>query len=115
MELLNYSPLEGRKFQFMGWVVGFSLCEAPTSIGYDFICTILMGLIEDSPQARPTSISMEVKRTGEICIGKDRCSGAQSLEVVKGLLAPVTLPDDSLFTGQHSHLRSTQAGFRLLV
>ena len=81
----------------MDWVMGFSLCQAPTSVGYDCICTILVGLIEDSPQARPTSISMELKRMGEICIGKNRCGGAQSLQVVKGLLAPVTTPDGSLF------------------
>ena len=34
---------------------------------------------------------------GEIHIGKDRCSGAQSPQVIKGLLAPVTPPDGSLF------------------
>ena len=75
MELLHYSPLKGEKFQFMGWVMGFSLCQALTSIGCDCICTILVGLVEDGPQTRPTGISMELKRLGEIPIGKDRHSG----------------------------------------
>ena len=57
MEFLNYSPFKGEKFQFMGQVVGFCLCQAPTSIGYDCIHTILMALIEE----RPTSIGVELK------------------------------------------------------
>ena len=81
----------------MGWVMGFSLCQAPTSIGYGCIHTILTGLIEDSPQSRATGIGMELKRTSEICIGKDRCDVAQSFQVIKGLLAPVAPPDGSLF------------------
>ena len=97
MEHLDYSSLKGGKFQFIGWVMGFSLCQAPTSVGYACIHTILIGLVEESPQARPTSISMELKRPGEICIGKDRCSGAQSFQVIKGLLEPFAPPDGSLF------------------
>ena len=61
MELLNYSPFQGKKFQLIGQVVGFSLCQASTSIGYHCIHTILMGLIENSAQARSTSISIELK------------------------------------------------------
>ena len=76
MELLTYSPLKGEKFQFMGWVMGFCLCQAPINVGYDCIHTILVGLVEDCPQVRPTSIGMELKRLGEIHIGKDRCAGA---------------------------------------
>ena len=34
---------------------------------------------------------------GEICIGKDRCSGAQSFQVVKGPFVPDVPPDGSLF------------------
>ena len=78
MKLFNSSPLEGEKFQFVGGVMGFGLCQAPTSIGYDCICTILMGLVEDSSQARPISISVELKRLGEIHIGKDRHGDTQS-------------------------------------
>ena len=74
MELLNYSPLKGEKFQFMDRVMGFSLCHAPTSIGYDCIHTILVGLVEDCPQARPISISMELKRLGKISIGVTFCN-----------------------------------------
>ena len=56
-----------------------------------------MDLIEDSPQARPKSISVELKRMGKICVGKDRHGGAQSFQVIKGLLVPVAPPDSSLF------------------
>ena len=97
MELLNYSPLKGEKFQFMSRLMGFGICQAPTSIGYDCIHTMLRGLVEDSPQARPTSIGIELKSLCEICIGKDRCSGAQSFQVIKGMLAPVVPSDGGLF------------------
>ena len=97
MELLNYSPLKGKKFQFMGQIMGFGLCQAQTSVGYDCIHAILVGLIEDGPQARPTIIGVELKRPCEICIGKDRCGVAQSFQVIKGLLAPVTPPGGGLF------------------
>ena len=97
MELFNYSPLKVRKFQLMGRVMGFGLCQAPTGIGYHCIHTILVGLVEEGPQARPTGIGMELERPGEICIGKNRCSGAQSFQVIKGLLALVVPPDGGLF------------------
>ena len=77
MKHFDYSPHEGKKFQFLGRVMGFSLCQAPTSIGYDCISTILTGLVENSSQARPTSISMELERMGKVHVGKDRCGGTQ--------------------------------------
>ena len=52
MKFLNYSPFEGREFQFMGRVVGFHLCQISTS----YSC-----LVEHSLQARPAGISMELK------------------------------------------------------
>ena len=113
MEFLNCGPLMGEKFQFMGWVVGCGLGPAPTSLGYACIHTILMGLIEDSPQARPKSIGMELKRTGEICIGKDRGGGAQSFQVIRGLLTPVA-PHDGSLSYQHSDPRLTHAGLGYL-
>ena len=97
MELLNYNPPKGKKFQFTGGVMGFSLCQAPTRIGYDCIHSILMGLVEDIPQARPTSIGIELKMPGEICVGKDRHHGAQSFHVIKGQLAPVIPLDGDIF------------------
>ena len=40
---------------------------------------------------------MELEKSGEICIGKDRHGGAQSLQVIEGLL-PFTVPlNGSLF------------------
>ena len=59
---LDHDTLKGRKLQLMARVVGFSLCEVPTGAGYDSISTIIMSLIEDSPQTRPTSIGMQFKR-----------------------------------------------------
>ena len=60
MQFFNYSPLKGMKFQFMDQVMGFGHWQVPTSIDYDCICTILVGLVEDGPQARPTGIGMEL-------------------------------------------------------
>ena len=79
MELSNYLPLEGEKFQLVCWVVGLSLAQAPTGIGYNSICAILMGLMENSSQTRSTGISVELERLGEIHIGKNRCGGAHYL------------------------------------
>ena len=97
MEHLNYSPLKSKNFQFMGRVMGFGLCQAPTSIGSDCIHTILAGLVEDDPRPDTTSVSMELKRPGEIHIDKDRHGGAQFFQVIKGLLRPVLPPDGGLF------------------
>ena len=73
------------------------LCQTPTGIGNVSIHTIIMSLIEDSPsQARPTSISMEFQRSGEIDIGKNSCCGAQVLQVFKWLLTAVA-PCDNRF------------------
>ena len=78
MKFLYYSPLGGEKFHFMGRVVRFDLGQIPTGIGDASIHTIIMSLVEDSPQARPASISMELKWPGEICIGKNMCCGAKA-------------------------------------
>ena len=86
MEFLNHGPLEGEKFQVMGRIMGFGLFQTLTGIGNDSICTINMSLVEDRPQARPTSISMEFKRFGEIGISKNR--------FIKGPLTPVILHDN---------------------
>ena len=96
MEFLDHNPFEGEKLQFVGVVMRFSLCQTPTSVGDDSIHTIIMSLIEDSPQVRPTSIGIEFKRSGEISISKNRCCGAQALQVIKGLLTSV-IPHDSHF------------------
>ena len=100
MEFLDHSPLEGEKLQFVGGVVRFSLCQTPIGIGNDGISTIIMSLVEDSPQARPTSVSMEFKRSGEIGRGKNRCCGAQMLQIIRELLTPV-IPHDSHFLLVH--------------
>ena len=49
MKILNYSPLKDEKLQFIGGVVGLSLCQTPTGRGDDGICSIITSLVEDSP------------------------------------------------------------------
>ena len=97
MEFFNYCQLEGEKLQLVCWVVGFSLAQAPPGIGYYSICAILAGLVENSSQTRPTGISMELERSGEIHLGKNRHGGAQSFQVIKGLLAPAIPLNGCLF------------------
>ena len=87
MESLDYHPLEGEKLQLVCWVVGLNLAQAPTGIGYYSICGILVGLVENNTEARSTGISVELERSGEICIGKNRHGCTQSFQVIKGLLA----------------------------
>ena len=77
--------------------MGLSLAQAPTCIGYYSVYAILMALVENSSQTRPTGISVELERSGEICVGKNRCSGTQSLQVIKGLLAHAVPLNGSLF------------------
>ena len=89
MEFLDHSQFEGDKFQLVSREMTFSLHQAPNGVGDDSIITIIMHLVEDTPQAWPTSAAMEFRRPGEICIGKDRHCGAQALQVIKGPLTPV--------------------------
>ena len=97
MEFLDHGPCKGKKLQFVGGVMTFMLCSTPTSVGVDDIHTIIRILIEDSLQASSISISMEFERSGEIDIGKNRCCGAQALQVIKGLLTPVIPCNSHLF------------------
>ena len=48
MEFLNHCPLEGKKLKLVSWVVGLSLAQASTGIGYDSFGAILPGLLEDN-------------------------------------------------------------------
>ena len=96
MGFLDHCSFEGEKLQFVGRVMRIHLCQTPTGIGDDSICSIMMSLVEDSPQARPASISMELKRSGEMGLSKNRCHGAQVLQVIKGPLTPVIPHDSSL-------------------
>ena len=48
MEFPDHCPLEGEKLQLVSWVVGLSLAQAPTGIGYDSFSAVLPGLVEDS-------------------------------------------------------------------
>ena len=104
MEFLNYGPLNSEKLQFMGEVLGVCLWQTPTGIDDDGIGSVITSLVEDSPQARPTSVSVQFKGLSEISIGKTGCHGAQMLQVIKWLLPPV-VPGDShpllacIFTG----------------
>ena len=96
MEFLEHCPLEGKKFQLVCWVVGFSLAKASTGIGYHCFGAILLGLIEDSSQSSATSISMNLEWLGEVSICKNRCYGTESLQVIESLLTLTVPLDDSL-------------------
>ena len=48
MEFLDHCPLQGKKLQLVSWVMGLSLAQASTGIGYDSFGAILPGLLEDS-------------------------------------------------------------------
>ena len=100
MEFLDHSTLEGEILQFVGGVVRFNLCQTPTGRGDDGISTVVTNLVKDSSQARPASVCMEFKRSGEISIGRNRCCGAQVLQVIKGPPTPV-IPCESYFLLAH--------------
>ena len=61
VEFLDHYPLEGKKLQLVSWVMGFSLVQAPTGIGYNCFGAILSCLVEDSSQTSVTSISMKLE------------------------------------------------------
>ena len=93
MKFLNHSPLKGQKLQFMGGEMGLSLCQTPTGIGNDGSSPVIMSLVDESPQSRPASISVQFKRLHKIGVGKSGCHGAQAFQVIKRLLAPVISGD----------------------
>ena len=112
--IFDYHPLEGEELQLVCWVVGLSLVQAPTAIGYYSICAIPVGLVENSSQTRPTGISMELEMSGEICIGKNRQSVHslfRSLKTSWHLLSHWM----QCFSCQHSHPNLTPARVRLSV
>ena len=108
MEFHNHSPLKGEKLQFMGKVVGLSLCQTPTGIGNNRISPIFM-----SPWARPTSIGMKFEILHKIGVGKNRHHSAQTLQVIKWLLAPVVPHDGCLLLACifNRHLSVQQLGY----
>ena len=59
----------------VGWVMVLNIGQAPTSIADDSIGPFIMGLIEDSPQARPTSICVQLEGPGKVGIDQNRCCG----------------------------------------
>ena len=97
MEFFDYHPLEGEKFQLVCRVMGFSLVQASTGIGYYSICAILMGLVEDSSQTRATGISVRLEWFSEIHICMNRSSGTESLQVIEDLLTLAVPLNGSLF------------------
>ena len=96
MEFLDHCPLEGEKLQFVCWVMGFSLAQAPTGIGYHCFSAILSCLVEDSSQTSATSISMKPEWLCKVGICRNRCRGTQCLQVIKGLLTPAVPLNGSL-------------------
>ena len=98
MKFLNHGPLKGKKLQFMGGIMGLSICQTPSGIGNDGIGPIVTSLVEDSPQVRPASVSVQFKRIHKIGVGKNGHCDAQVLQIIKGPLASV-IPGDG-----HPHL-----------
>ena len=80
----------------MCWVVGFSLAQGSTGIGYYCFGAILPSLIEDSPQTSATSVSMKLEWLSKISICKNGCHGMEFLQVIKGLLTPTVPLNGSL-------------------
>ena len=97
MEFPNHCPLKAKKLQLVSWVVGFSLAQASTGIGYDSFSAILPGLVEDSLQAHATGISMKLEWLRKIGMPKNKCHGTEFLQVIKGLLTPAVPLNGSLF------------------
>ena len=93
MICLEHSLLKGEKLQFVGWVMGLSLCQTPFGLGNDGISFVITSLVEDTPQTRSASISVQFKRPSKIGIRKNGHCGAQMLQVIKGPLTPV-VPGD---------------------
>ena len=60
MELLDHSPPKIKELQFVGWVMGLGFGQTPAGIGDDGISPVIMGLVKDNPQARLTSISVQL-------------------------------------------------------
>ena len=44
--------------------MGLSLGQAAASIGADGISPVIMGLVDDNPQARPTSVGVQLEGPG---------------------------------------------------
>ena len=96
IEFLYHGPLEGEKLQLVCWVVGFSLAQASTGLGYHYFSAILLHLIENSPQTSATSISMKLEWLSKIGICKNGCHGIEFLQVINGLLTPAISLNGSL-------------------
>ena len=73
--------------------MGLSLGQTPTGIVDDGISSIIMSLVEDSPQARHIIFSVQLERLGKISIGQNGFCGTQTLQFIKWLLEPVILGD----------------------
>ena len=86
VEFLDHCPPEGKKLQLVHWVMGFSLVQPSTGIGYDCFSAILLCLVEDSSQTSATGISMKLEWLRKISIQKNRCCGTECFQVIKGLL-----------------------------
>ena len=81
MEFLNHFPLEGEKPQLVYWVMGFSLVQASTGVGYGCFSPILSCLVEDSSQTSATGISMKLEWFRKTCIHKNRCHDTECFQV----------------------------------
>ena len=92
MELHNHSPLKSKKLQFVDWVMGLSHGKT-AGIGDDGIHPVITDLVQDSPQTRPASIGVQLEQLSKVGIGWDGYCGAQMLQFIEQLPAPV-IPGD---------------------
>ena len=94
MELLEHSSRKSEKLWFVGWVMGLHLGQTPASIGDDGISPVIMGLVENSPQARPAFIGVQFEGPRKVGIGQNRHYGTYALHFMKRLLVS-GIPSDA--------------------
>ena len=111
MEFLYHSPFKGKKLQFMGRVVGLSLCQTPTGIGYDSIGPIIMSLMRTAPILDPQALVCSFKgveklaytRIGAMvhrCFSSSNACWHLSFQVIATFFLPAFSPDVSSCWGQ---------------
>ena len=66
--------------------MGLSLGQTPPGIGDYGISPIITDLLEDIPQARPTSVSVQLERFSKVGIGQNVHCGAQMLHLHQNIV-----------------------------
>ena len=82
MGFLNYSPLEGVKFQYVSLVVCLSFGQVSAHIQDHGIHPIIKVLITDGPQSTATDICMQLKGFIEVSVDQERLCCAHALQFI---------------------------------